>query len=99
MRSLESATVLVFFCLACLVGGLASAQFWREEPKPQTGGRPEAEFHMARLAYASYGCAGSRGWCNPWWAIDYPLAEQHFLPAVERMTRIQVSSDSRHVTL
>jgi hypothetical protein len=54
---------------------------------------------MARLAYAAVGCAGSRGWCNPWWAIDYPLAEAHFLPAVERMTRVQVAPDSKHVTL
>ena len=28
-----------------------------------------------------------------------PLAEAHFLPAVERMTRIQVAPDSKHVTL
>jgi hypothetical protein len=98
MRSLQTATWVVL-CVVSLLGGLARAQFWREAPAPQKGGPPEAEFHMARLAYASYGCAGSRGFCNPWWAIDYPLAEQHFLPAVERMTRIQVSSDSRHVTL
>src|SRR5262245_64269147 len=96
MRSLKSVTVLASFCVACLVGGFASAQFWRKAPEPQKGGPPEAEFHMARLAYASVGCAGSRGWCNPWWAIDYPLAEEHFLTAVERMTRIKVSADRRH---
>ena len=33
------------------------------------------------------------------WAIDYPLAELHFLPAVERMTRIEVSEDSAHIQL
>jgi hypothetical protein len=33
------------------------------------------------------------------WAIDYPYAEAHFLPAVERMTRVQVAPDSRHLTL
>ncbi len=54
---------------------------------------------MGRLAYAARGCAGSRGWCNPWWAIDYPLAEAHFLPALARMTRTQVAEDSRAVTL
>ena len=78
---------------------MASAQFWRESPEAQTAGPPEAEFHMARLAYYSRGCAGSRGSCNPMWAIDYPLAEAHFLPAVERLTRIEVAADSRHVTL
>jgi hypothetical protein len=89
--------MLVF---ACLAGGIASAQFWRQtvgiEPR---SGPPEAEFHMARLAYHSRGCAGSRGTCNPYWAIDYPLAEAHFLPAIERMTRIDAAEDSRHVTL
>jgi hypothetical protein len=93
----NAARVLV--ALACVLGGAASAQFGRETPIPESGGRPQAEFHMARLAYAALGCAGSRGWCNPWWAIDYPLAEAHFLPAVERMTRIQVAADSKHPTL
>ena len=88
----------VFLALAALVSTLASAQFRRPAPEPK-GGPPEAEFHMARLAYYSRGCAGSRGWCNPFWAIDYPYAEAHFLPAVERMTRIEVASDSRHLTL
>jgi hypothetical protein len=54
---------------------------------------------MGRLAYAAYGCAGSRGTCNPWWAIDYPLAEAHFLPALKRVTRLEVAPDSAAVTL
>jgi len=89
---------LILALAICLLGGLASAQFRRQAPEPR-GGPPEAEFHMARLAYFAVGCAGSRGWCNPWWAIDYPEAEAHFLPAVTRMTRIEVAPDSRHVTL
>jgi len=84
--------------LVCFVATVASAQFRRRAPEPE-GGPPEAEFHMARLAYYAVGCAGSRGYCNPWWAIDYPAAEAHFLPAVERMTRIEVAPDSRHLTL
>ena len=86
-------------CLACLIAAGASAQFRRQTPPIGPTGPPEAEFHMARLAYAAVGCAGSRGSCNPWWAIDYPLAEAHFLPAVERLTRIEVAPDSRAVTL
>lgn len=71
----------------------------RREPPPVVAeaaiGVPDAEFHMARLAFStSGGCAGSRGFCNSWWAIDYPLAELHFLPAVERLTRIEVTEDS-----
>ena len=90
---------LLFALMACLLGEIASAQFGRPPPPEPKGGPPEAEFHMARLAYASSGCAGSRGTCNPWWAIDYPEAEGHFLPAVQRMTRIEVAADSRHLTL
>ena len=92
---------LILALMACLLAGVASAQFFRggrEAPDPR-GAPPEAEFHMARLAYATRGgCAGSRGFCNPWWAIDYPLAEAHFLPAVERMTNIEVAPDSRQIT-
>jgi hypothetical protein len=80
-----------------LTAGLASGQ---SRGRPVAASQPpEAEFHMARLAYESRGCAGSRGWCNPMWAIDYPHAEAHFLPALERMTRIETARDSRHVTL
>src|SRR5688500_2424827 len=83
----------------CLLGGVATAQFGREVPEPSQE-PPEAEFHMARLAYRyNGGCAGSRGRCNSWWAIDWPHAEAHFLPAVERMTRIEVAPDSRSVLL
>jgi hypothetical protein len=76
----------------------ADAYSQRRRPAPAVQERvfdvPESEFHMSRLAYSTSGCAGSRGWCNSWWAIDYPLAEQHFLPAVERLTRVDVSQDS-----
>jgi hypothetical protein len=92
------AKTLTVGLFACLLAGIASGQFRRQAPEPK-GGPPEAEFHMARLAYSAYGCAGSRGWCNPWWAIDYPLAEAHFLPAVTRLTRVEAAPDSRHVTL
>ncbi len=82
--------------VASLAAGVACAQFFRQA-RPNPVGRPEAEFHMARLAYNTQGCAGSRGYCNSWWAIDYPHAELHFLPAVARMTRIETSEDSAHV--
>lgn len=61
---------------------------------------PEADFHFARLAYDSHGnYAGSRGYSNPMWAVDYPLAEEHFLPALERFTRIQAAPSSAHVQI
>jgi len=100
MRVGKLAVVLLTGVL-CLIGG-ARAQFnegGRTPDHATAGHPPEAEFHMGRLAYYALGCAGSRGWCNPWWAIDYPLAEAHFLPALARMTRVQVADDSRAVTL
>jgi len=99
--SVGKLAVLIPIGLMCLIGG-AQAQFDEGGKTPdqaRVGQPPDAEFHMGRLAYAARGCAGSRGWCNPWWAIDYPLAEAHFLPALARMTRTQVAEDSRAVTL
>ncbi|MCH8302298.1 MAG: DUF4159 domain-containing protein [Proteobacteria bacterium] len=57
---------------------------------------PEAEFHMARLVYAS-GYAG-RSW-RPWWAIDYPDAEYHFTRGLRRLTSLDVADDSQHIRL
>ena len=55
---------------------------------------PEGEFHMARVIYPTVGGGGSHGCRQPWWAIDYPLAEGHFLPALRRMTNMSVADDS-----
>ncbi len=60
---------------------------------------PEAEFHLARMIYRTTGGGGSHGFREPWWAIDYPLAEEHFLPALRRMTTISVADDSRHLAV
>jgi hypothetical protein len=93
---------IVTFALAVLGAGAAVAQFGRGsiglDPNPLPD-FPEAEFHMARLAYYSPGCAGSRGRCNSYWAIDYPDAEAHFIPTLERFTRIDSSDDSAHIRL
>jgi len=57
---------------------------------------PEAEFHMARLVYASN--QGQRAW-RPWWAIDYPEAEFHLTRGLSRLTNLDVAEDSRHLRL
>jgi hypothetical protein len=88
---------LLTTCIA-LVAGTTFAQFRQQNPSPLPPS-PEAEFHMARLAYYSPGCAGSRGLCNSYWSIDYPYAEAHFLPALERLTRIDAADDSAHIRL
>lgn len=85
---------------ALLVAGVAAGQAQRTAgPQPGGAGPPEAEFHMARMVYATRGGGGSRGFFMPWWAIDYPQAEINFLPALERVTRLSVAGDSRHVEL
>jgi hypothetical protein len=61
--------------------------------------RPQFEFRIARVKYRTSGGAGSRGFIQPWWAIDYPLAEDHFLPALRRVTNISVANDERHLEL
>lgn len=59
---------------------------------------PEAEFHMARLIY-SPSANTARGYRGGMWAIDYPDAEYHFLPGVQRLTRINTANDSIHLRL
>ena len=83
--------------IACLLGGVASAQFWPRGAGVTPAGPPQAEFHMGRLAYSARGCAGSRGYCNPCGRSTTRTRKAHFLPAVERMTRIEVAPDSQHV--
>lgn len=46
---------------------------------------------MARVKYKTVGGAGSHGLIQPWWAIDYPFAEEHFFAALRRVTNITVS--------
>lgn len=88
-------TGLVAIFIAVLVSAVASSQ----QRTARESDPPAAEFHMARLVYGGGGCAGSRGWCNPWWAVDYPEAEANFLPAVQRYTNLSVANDSRHLPL
>jgi hypothetical protein len=79
----------------CLVAGVASSQ------RVLFGGGdgPASEFHLARMVYSTFGGGGSRGFGQPWWAIDYPYAEIHFLPALSRLTNLRVAEDSRHIQL
>jgi hypothetical protein len=58
-----------------------------------------AEFHMARIKYRTFGGAGSHGLIQPWWAIDYPYAEEHFFAALRRVTNLTVDEDEIHLDL
>ena len=81
-----------------LVAGMARSHASAMKPDTQKDG-PEAEFQMARMKYRTFGGGGSHGYFQPWWAIDYPLAEEHFFPALRRSTNIQVADEERHLEL
>ena len=82
---------LVFF----LIPGVAGSQ--RHDPR--VGAAPEAEFHLARVIYRTNRRAGSHGYIQPMWAVDYPLADAHFLETLRRYTKTEVAEDSRHLEL
>jgi uncharacterized protein DUF4159 len=82
---------MTFFILP----GMAGSQGQRD---PRIGD-PEAEFHLARVIYPTNRRAGSHGYIQPMWAVDYPLADAHFLETLRRYTQIEVAEDSRHLEL
>src|SRR5262245_35087510 len=89
---------LSFACgalLLFLLPGVAGSQ----RHDPSVGEMPEAEFHLARMIYRTNRRAGSHGYLQPMWAVDYPLSDEHFLDTLKRYTRIQAADDSRHLRL
>jgi hypothetical protein len=90
--------------IVCALAGTAYSQFGRRTYRDVQDRAPgqtleHVEFQPVRVVYRTYGGGGSRGYVNPWWAIDYPDAEAHFLPALARLTKLSVSEDSRHIPL
>src|SRR5262244_2026265 len=83
--------------LICLVSGIVSSH--ARPPVDKHTDSPEAEFQLVRMKYRTFGGGGSHGYFQPWWAIDYPLAEEHFFPALRRSTNIQVADEERHLDL
>jgi uncharacterized protein DUF4159 len=82
--------------LACCLASAAGSQSRRD---PTVGDRPDAEFQIARIMYATNARAGSHGVNNPMWAVDFPLAEEHFVSTLKRYTRIDATVDTRHLAL
>src|SRR5438067_10579843 len=68
-----------------------------EEGNPFSGA--DGEFRLGRVKYKTFGGAGSHGLIQPWWAIDYPYAEEHFFAALRRVTNLTVSDDEAHLEL
>ena len=96
-RRLKAPAVLTVMGFALVVlPGMAGTQGRRHDPRI---GEPEAEFHLARIIYPTNRRAGSHGYIQPMWAVDYPLADAHFLETLRRYTHIDVAEDSRHLEL
>jgi Domain of unknown function (DUF4159) len=89
------------FSLAIVLWGVALPSFAQPlmtaDSRAALAAPPEAEFHMGRLIYASSASDGFRRGGRPWWAIDYPEAEYHFMSGLRRLTRLDVADDSRHM--
>src|SRR6478609_833343 len=90
---------LLGFALAGLLSLIPSVAGTQRRRDPRIGDMPEAEFHLARVIYRTNRRAGSHGYIQPMWAVDYPLSDAHFLRTLERYTTIQVAEDSRHLEL
>ena len=80
-RSLIRRRIAMAALLASCLAITAGSQNFKD---PTEGERPDAEFQIARVMYGTSARAGSRGIAQPMWAVDYPLAEAHFLPALRR---------------
>ena len=59
---------------------------------------PVTELEIARLIF-DHNMLSTWGPGRPWWAIDWPEAEQHFTDGVRRYTNINIAPDSRHIRL
>jgi hypothetical protein len=79
--------------LFLLLAGIAVSQTGTSPRRITSAELPEAQFHLVRLIYGNRG----RFFYNGYWAIDYPDAEMHFLPALNRLTGISVAEDSIHL--
>ena len=95
-KILRMTATRLIVCFVCLVAGIASSQT-KNQSRNKNEDWPEAEFHLARMKFPTVGGGDSHGYVNPWWAIDYPFAEEHFLPALRRLTKLWVADDSRHL--
>jgi Domain of unknown function (DUF4159) len=88
--------------LVLFIGGIALSEIPVRKSLDSRGDTPGVEFRMARVKYKTFGGAGSHGIIQPWWAIDYPYAEEHFLAALSRVTEMDVFKDdpfSDHIEL
>ncbi len=84
--------------LAGLFGNHQSAwaQRWGRIPEPVAAtAEKDAEFYFIRLQYS----CSTRSRCRSAWLTDYPEAEAHLLPGIERLTRVSTGEQGRIVNL
>src|SRR5437867_5277770 len=98
MREPKACLKIAGIYIVCLAAAIANTHAGTGIRDTRQDG-PEAEFQMARVKYRTFGGGGSHGYFQPWWAIDYPLAEEHFFPALRRTTNVQVADEERHLEL
>jgi len=89
---------LLFVFGAAAIGQFRFARIL-PDPEPERERHPGSEFQMARVRYRTVGGGGSHGLIQPWWAIDYPYAEEHFFAALRRSSNISVSDTEAFVEL
>jgi hypothetical protein len=97
-RVLGILTGLLFVFGAEAIGQFRFARIL-PDPEPELERHPGSEFQMARVKYRTIGGGGSHGLIQPWWAIDYPYAEEHFFAALRRASNITVSDTEVFVEL
>lgn len=93
-HKIKYALLLVTFLFAAVMGVSAEPLFSNKD----TSLPPTNEIEIARLIY-DHNITSSWGPGRPWWAIDWPEAEQHFTSGVRRYTNIDIADDSRHIRL
>src|SRR5437764_12524864 len=93
-RHLKTSCLLIICALVSIANTHASIRNLDKQ-----GDGPETEFQMARVKYRTFGGGGSHGYYQPWWAIDYTPAEEHFFSALRPTTNIQISDEARNLEL
>lgn len=91
-------------CAKWLIGALivlgwpVSGSFANQAVNPPSALGPSGELHIGRLMFR-HSSSSTWGPGRPWWRIDWPEAEQHFIDGVRRYTAIDVAADSAHISL
>lgn len=87
-----------FCCLSIATLALLFACASNANDNTNTTIPPPNEVEIARIIFDN-NLLSSWGPGRPWWAIDWPEAEEHFTDGVRRYTSIDIAPDSRHIRL